>query len=33
MNYIDSEILINDNNRLIKMIPKKEDILQWINDA
>jgi len=32
MNYIESEMLINDSNKFIKMIPKKEDILKWITE-
>ena len=32
MNYIESEILINDSNRIFKMIPKKEEILDWIKE-
>ncbi len=32
MNYIESEILINDSNRIFKMIPKKEEILEWIKE-
>jgi hypothetical protein len=30
MNYIQSEILVQDNTNILKLIPKKDDIIKWV---